>query len=306
MSLFDRPDPRERPRDPAGTQPKVDPETLRLGGYRFDPPRVEVDDELEGAIDRLEELEEEEPGPDGIPAAVPQNARFQFLWGALLAVGVIAIAGVVAVIVAGKHHDTPKVAWSAWQPGQTDPLSDIASFVGREYRQNDGKQLALITGSQLSYESQLATPVLADPKSGDVSAIPGITVGYTLCGSATDCMFPGTPSLTRGLYVHREALELALYTLHYVKDADNVAVLLPKTKGKSTTTTLFFSRGSLAQELAQPVVKTLSAITPTLKTVTTSPDAKLVGDLTGPSIFVGHFMTNQTAQLLLVLEPVTG
>jgi hypothetical protein len=300
MSLFDSDDPRDRPRDPAGTQPKVDPETLHLDADRPDPSREQVDAELGEAIDRLEELEDEAKGAE--PA--PTTARFQFLWGALLAVGLIAVAGVVVVLVAGREEDAPKVAWSAWAPAAGDPLGQIAEHVGPQYRLADGTQLALITGSQLAYESQLATPVLAD-RTGSVSAIPGITVGYTLCGSGPGCTFPGKPTKTRGLLVRREALELAMYTLHYVQEADNVAVLLPKAKGKKTTTTLFFSRSGLARELAQPVLRTLSAITPTLKDVAASPDSKLVDALTYPA-FDGHFTTNQTAQLLLVLEPQGG
>jgi hypothetical protein len=300
MSLFDSDDPRDRPRDPAGTQPKVDPQTLRLSDDADHAPRRHVDDELEGAIDRLEELDDEAAEPETIPT----TARFQFLWGALLAIGVIAVAGVVAVLIAGRDTPPPKVVWSAWAPAGADRLSEIAAYVGPQYRLADGTQLALITGSQLAYESQLATPVLAGP-TGSVSAIPGVTVGYTLCGSGPSCALAGKATVPRGFMLRREALQLALYTLHYVDQVDNVAVLLPKAKGAKTTTTLFFSRADVAPQLVRPVSRTLSAKTPTPATVMSLRDHTIVDHLTYP-MFDGHFTTNQTAQLLLVLEPQKG
>jgi hypothetical protein len=302
MSLFDPTDPvdpRDRPRDPAGTRPKVDPQTLKLDGYAWiEPTPAEVDDELADAIEDLED----EVAPSG-PAQTP---RFQFLWGALLAIGVIAVAGLVAVIVTGKDDAPPAVAWSEWQPrAGANPLTEIINHVGPEYRGEDGTQLAGITGSQLAYQNQPAQPMLSSPD-GSVATIPGVTVGYTLCGKGLDCAFPGKPTTTRGLLVGREALELALYTLHYVKEADNVAVILPKAKGATQASAFFFSRGTLAHELDQPILGTLSAITPTLKTVTTSPDATVVSTVTEASLYVGHFTTNEITQPLFILEPVGG
>jgi hypothetical protein len=304
MSLFDPTepdDPRDRPRDPAGTQPKVDPQTLKLEDYRWvEPTGAQVDDELEDAIEDFEE-ESAASGP-------AQTPRFQFLWGALLAIGVIAVAGLVAVIVAGKDDPPVKVAWSDWQPTTgANPLTEIINHVGPGYRGADGLQLAAITGSQLAYQGQLAQPIVAEPN-GAVATISGVTVGYTLCGRGANCTFPGKPTTTRALLVHREALELALYTLHYVTDADNVAVILPKRTDKpdDDPATLFFSRGTLAPELARPVRETLSAITPTLKTVATSPDAALVTALAGRSLFVSHFTSNEISQPLFILDPVTG
>jgi hypothetical protein len=312
MSLFDdgNPDPRDRPRDPAGTQPKVDPDSLHLREYRYAPSEAQVDGELEEAIGRLDELDDAEPGRTGVPVPMAQSPRFQFLWGALLAVGVIAIAGVVVALVKGGDDDsTPKVAWSAWAPTSADAIGEIAAHVGPEYRAGK-QQLALVTGGPLVFDNQAATPVVKDPATGNVAQVPGATAMYTLCGTGALCAFApkltGDASYTRGMLVRREALELALYTLHYVTQAENVAVLLPIAKGATTTTTLFFTRHSLAPQLAAPVTASLSATTPTLATIKQSPDYDSVGAVTFDALFDASFETSSVIPPVLVMAPHGG
>ena len=51
---------------------------------------------------------------------------------------------------------------------------------------------------------------------------------YTLCGLGAACSIAeGKPTVARGALLRREALELALYTFHYIDGIDSVLVLLP-------------------------------------------------------------------------------
>src|SRR5439155_15396556 len=156
-AVTERPDPRDRPPDPAGTQPKVDPESLR-------PEHVD-------AID-AEAFEERQPqlGPgDGmalvpgapkpagavVAAPIPRDTqhtpRFQFLFGALLAVGAVALAAAVAIALRPEPQTIdPAAGWSPWRPGSSTPITQIADHVSREYRLPNGHQLVLVTPAPLA------------------------------------------------------------------------------------------------------------------------------------------------------------
>jgi hypothetical protein len=310
MSLFDSEDPRDRPRDPAGTQPKVDPETLRLGGYRYDPPRAQVDEELEGAIDRLDELEDETPGPGGIPVETGQTPRFQFLLGALLAVGAIAVAGVVAVLVAGGGSKDDSVTWSAWKPSGSGvtALQEIANHVAPEYRMPDGTQFVQATGGPLQFQS-IPTELIAPPTptSDAQQLIGGNTAMFALCGSATDgqCGIPGTPSTERGVLLHREAIELALYSFRYVKGVDQVVILLPPATGQpSPDRAMLFHRSQLKAQIERPLKETLAPKQLDPAAAAQQPDVKLVNLLTDATLYGRSLSQAQDSTVLLVLAPL--
>jgi hypothetical protein len=57
-----------------------------------------------------------------------------------------------------------------------------------------------------------------------------------MCGDGSDCSIKqGKPSLERGLLLYREALELALYTFHYVGGVEQVIVTIPPPPGSLAT-----------------------------------------------------------------------
>ncbi len=90
-----------RPYDPAGTRPRVDPASLVPAAPPADLPWAEheerAESRLEHAIERLEEVRVEEE--DGASQHV---GRFQFILGGLIAVAVLAVAAVALVVVAER------------------------------------------------------------------------------------------------------------------------------------------------------------------------------------------------------------
>lgn len=260
---FSRPDPRRRPPDPAGTQPKVDPESLRAadtqapaallaGGAPIalstgDPDAASIGTVPPGgaAVSPVEAaatpLTVRAPHAEGVARRTADGGsrqtrtrdanrhahRFQFLFGALGAFSVAAVALAIALVRApAPAAETP---WSAWKPasGEVDPAQQIAAHVAPRYRLEDGKQLVQVTGGPPVLNGKPLTVGIF--RSGQTpSELEGNNVLYQLCGGGTDCSIKaGKPSEARGLLVEREALELALYTFRYVSGAEHVIVTMP-------------------------------------------------------------------------------
>ncbi|HEY2767627.1 MAG TPA: hypothetical protein VGI76_05185 [Solirubrobacteraceae bacterium] len=371
-----RPDPRKRPPDPAGTQPKVDPASLRAAltaGSGEDHEReLPVtasasaspngaiglatstavlapsadpsigDSDARTAIDDVVIVTDgaQRGGPLTVPARVnPHAPRFQFLFGALGALSVAAIALVIALL--RSPAPAPERPWSAWEPTSSgvDPAQQIAAHVAPQYRLANGRQIVDVAGGPPTLKGQPLT--IGVIHSGQTPApLEGNNVLYQLCGNGSDCSIKeGKPSTQRGLLVAREALELALYTFRYVSGVDRVLVTLPppppaslaKTSGSKaiatssaqaaagTSTTaagaattsgaarvprhaLIFSQQDLAPELSQPLGATLSTATPSVSQMNGWPDALAVKTLTEPHLY--DFTVSETQQgLVMLLEP---
>jgi hypothetical protein len=183
----------------------------------------------------LIELPPEPPRSPAQPAQGPPPApsefrnRFGFLLGALGGI-FIAAALVLVVVVStdrgdGSADEGLAPNWSAWQPSDTSlegGAAQIAEKVGHEYRHPDGKQLALVTGAPLDANVALRAA------SGNVTVIDDPGVLYKMNGFGPNGSIKGgTPSQARLKIVHREALELALYTFRYLPDVKQVVTLLP-------------------------------------------------------------------------------
>jgi hypothetical protein len=183
----------------------------------------------------LIELPPEPPRSPAQPAQGPPPApsefrnRFGFLLGALG--GVFIAAALVLIVVVSTSGGGNGVDeglapnWSTWQPSDTSlegGAGQIAAKVGAEYRHPDGKQLALVTGAPLDANVALR------PASGTISVIDDPGVVYKMNGFGPNgSILGGTPSQARLKVVHREALELALYTFRYLPDVKQVVTLLP-------------------------------------------------------------------------------
>lgn len=326
--MSERPDPRLRPPDPAGTRPRVDPESLLV-----QPPEPVVEGEAiedDGAVEPGHALSPP-PAPEprlaaaaagrellpepraaaaapSLPAAsipageAPHAPKFQFLLGALLALGVIAVV-VAAGLARGGATQTINLtvgagAWSAWQPQQGDPIAQIADHVGREYRFPDHRhrQMALVTGGVLSS----AAKVVVTEADGSYTLLNGPNVLFKLCGLGPDCsLAEGHPSFPRGLLMRREALELALYSFRYVSGVSNVVVALPPVVGKKPYVTLF-RRDALAPAVDRPLSATLAPRTPTVDDINRAPDTPAVKGLTN-----GVYNARVVQNTYLVLDPPT-
>ena len=342
--MSERPDPRKRPPDPAGTQPKFDPEALRPSAAAQ--PALTAGAPARAASPPLPAAAPLLPAtaPDaGAPApatgrAAPQAARFQFLFGALGALAVAAVALTIALLRAPAP--APEAPWSGWKPAQNgvDPAQQIAAYVAPQYRLDNGQQIVQVTGGPPVLKGQPLT--IGIVRSGQTpAALEGNNVLYQLCGDGTDCSIKtGKPSTQRGLLVSREALELALYTFRYVSGVDQVLVTLPppppgstrtSTPGLTSTATgsdtsstssnvasttssssahvvnhaLLFSEQDLAPELDVPLTSTLSAVAPRVSQIETWPDSTAVKELTEPRIYDFTISETQSAGPIMLLEP---
>jgi hypothetical protein len=313
MSLFDdeprdedaaegtRPDPRERPEDPAGTKPRHDPDALlphtreSLLAAQSTVTADAIADEPEVLPEKVEQRTAPATG-SALDGAPPHAARFQFVYGILIGVGIAALA---AAVLAFSGSDKPQTvalsSWSSWQPtrGAGDPIQQIIDHVGPEYRLGSGKQAVAITGGPSQVEGiPLVVALRSDPANhGDVSILDNKNVVlYRMCGLGKDCSIKeGKPSRERGLLMRREALELALYTFNYVADIDAVTILMPpaidaKTK-KPSHVALLFRPEDVQPSLQNPLTDTLPGPTPSVKTLLRSRNLPVIDTITRPLQF---------------------
>jgi len=301
------------PQDPAGTQPRYDPEAL----LPSDPaPDDVVDAEVveERETDRGDLLPARRR-PGGATAAVDPAGhstyapRFHFLTGALVAIGLAAVVGLALFIALPGGGQDQGQRRSAWTPtvGGTAGAQQIAEHVGQEYKLTDGHQMVDVSVTGLEIEGvPLAVALRQAPaQGGDIRVFDDNGLIYRLCGLGPDCAIAsGKPSTKRHLLLRREALELALYSFHYLSGVHQIVVFMPPRLGQKPNQALFFREGDVAQELDRPLSASLSPRVPTVRTVTLSPDATLVDQLTSAKIFQFSLtQANTDNRAFLVLDP---
>jgi hypothetical protein len=303
----------QRPWDPAGTQPKHDPAALLpQSSEPLLPPDAEVIESEAFDEDDGDLLPERRHG-SGAPAVAAAGGsssyapRFQFLTGALVAVGIAALVGITIAIVGIAPKDEGP-AWSAWKPtsGGLQGASQIATHIADAYR-DQGRQLVKVEANDISYKG---VPLLvamrkSAEEGGAIQVHDEKGVLYQMCGLGVNCQIDtGKPSKERMLLLRRAGLELALYSFRYLKDVKQVVVLIPATPGRAQTIALYFSRAELQPELERPLTSSLLPKAPTTKTVTLSPDARLVDQTTNPYLFslMGSSFNDRG---YLVLDPYT-
>jgi hypothetical protein len=309
-----RPDPRQRPADPAGTQPKHDPNEL-LPAEReplgtddiidVEPVEQESDDMLPAR---------RRPGMPSEPVAAARHSayapRFHFLTGALVAVGVAALLGLAAFIALPGGGQDDGQRWSTWLPsrGGTDGARQIARHVAQNYKLSDGRQMVDVSATGLEIQGvPLAVALREAPdQGGDIRVFDDTGLIYRLCGLGPDCAISsGKASEKRHLLLRREALELALYSFRYLSDVHQVIVFMPPALGQKPSQALFFREGDVARELDRPLTSSLSPRVPTVGTVNLSPDASLVDQLTMPKIFrFSLTQANTDNRGFIVLDPL--
>jgi hypothetical protein len=284
----------KRPWDPAGTQPKHDPDSLLPESSEpLLPPDADVVESDAFDEDDGDLLPERHQGA-GAPAVAtaggssPYAPRFQFMTGALVAVGIAALVGITIAIVGIAPKDEGP-AWSSWKPtsGGLQGATQIASHIAAAYR-DQGKQLVKVDANDISYKGiPLLVALRKSPEDGGAIQVHDEKgVLYQMCGLGVNCQIDGgKPSPERMLLLRRAGLEMALYSFRYLDDVKQVVVLIPATPGKAQTIALYFSRDALRPELDRPLTSSLLPTAPTTKTVTLSPDASLVDQTTNPYLF---------------------
>jgi hypothetical protein len=251
----------------------------------------------------------------------PHAPRFQFLLGAFGALAVVAATFGVSLALAPSTKPGPP--WSTWRPsGDVDPAVQIAQHVAPEYTRSPGHLLVGVTGGPPQVAGQPVVVALRSSGAEPV-ALENNGVLYQLCGVGPNCSIPGKATNQRGLLVRREALELALYTFHYVSGTSQVIVTYPPhppvkgSKGSSEEAlgsesakprgrALLFRPSDLAPELSQPLSITLAAQAPTISTIERAPEARLVDQLTGNLVYNFELTQQQSTPVLLLQAPTLG
>ncbi len=249
--------------------------------------------------------------------------RFAALY---IALGILAGAAVGALVVLVARPDAgPAASWSAWEPTGSDSAKtkQIADRIARSYRLPSGDQLAVAlsgppTVSAGDAESTASIPVQAiavrpDTSTGlaeedDIAIVDAEkSFQYVLCGLGPACSIAsGAPSEERHALLRRQAIELALYTFKYVPSIETVTVFLPpRPDGAVPPNAVFLSRKDVADELGQPLFKTLEPTTPGLDQLQ-GRELAAVNRITRPRLYQFEYTQAQDGSAVLVLDPVVS
>lgn len=286
-----------------------------------------------------------------VGTTTPHTQRFRTATAMLVGCATAAILIAVTVAVSSSSSSrlagSPSQPWSSFAPAQSGALGarEIADYVAPAYRITPLDQLSVVTvvnlesaaaaaaaasaatngtaASASASPSGLQVAVHPSPTSSAISLLPGNTIGYDLCGIGKNCAIGvGTPSASRLLLLRREALELALYTFHYLPAVQNVVAILPPghiqqqstlshrppttaTTSKPLNIAVLFVRPELRRLLAVPLNHTLpEAMPPTVRQMATAPEAALVSVLTGQGLFSEQLQQAQDGSNLIVLDPL--
>ena len=232
----------------------------------------------------------------------PHAGRFLIAYALL---GLILGAAVIGFAVATRGGDDGKqVAWSEWKPTADGSarVRQIAAHVADNYRLPSGAQLVNVIPRSPQASDPPLTTVAVDRQalfSNEQQYKPyplddGLM--YILCGTGATCAIrEGQPSRERHRMLRREALELALYTFHYVDGVDSVLAFLPPRAVTGTTqqqqqqqsnTALFFRKDDpLFKSLYEAPLAVTIPKKPAGQQELPADDAKLIDQLTAPVMY---------------------
>jgi hypothetical protein len=233
--------------------------------------------------------------------------RFGLAYALLAVIVGLAVGGFIVLV--GRATEPPGPAWSSWEPkgDGTQKIAEIAQHVSSQYELPNGASLVgVLAGSPNVQNVPIAHFAVAKDTSGrNYSILPADnSIEYQLCGFGPSCAIKsGQPTLQRGRLVHRQAVELALYTFKYT-GVDKVIALLPPKRGKQPTSALFFRRDDFKPELSRPLQQTL----PPRKVLTPADMNRIerarVARLTDSHFFTYSFQQAPDRTVVLVLNPL--
>jgi hypothetical protein len=272
----------------------------------------------------LADIVSEEPTPLARPTPAPSVSRHRFAIAYLALAAIVGAAvGLLVVFASGDDGSSTKARhWSAWKPRASGTLGvrEIARHVSPNYRLNNGALLAsVIAGPMVVPSGQGAIPVTAIlVKNGSAGvrqeridiAFPEAGVFYQLCGEGAACSIPGVSTVARGQLVRREAVELALYTFHYMPQADYVLGFIPPPPGVPQSNpnyrrALFLPRTALADQLSKPLAATLKPVNaPVAPGRLPRGQGTLIDTLTAGRVFHYDFQQAADQSVLVVLSPI--
>jgi hypothetical protein len=227
--------------------------------------------------------------------SAPHAGRFLLAYAAL---GLVLSVTVIALAVGLTRGSGVQSVWSSWQPTDsgTKEVNQIVDHVATRYRLPSGREMVAIIPRSPAAESPPISTVAIDKqalfsKEQQYSTYP-LDKGmmYILCGGGTRCAISeGKPSTARQRLLRREALELALYTFHYVRGVDSVVTFLPpastaKPSQAAPATALFFRKSQYSPFTKVPLDQTLPGQPPAGE-LPPQGQGRLVDQLTLPSLF---------------------
>lgn len=229
------------------------------------------------------------------------ETKFRLIYAVLGGMALAAIAAAAIFVIAGRPPKPPP--WSSWKPtGSGDQaLGQIADHVAPAYRLPTGQQLVAVDGGPAEVAGlPVKIVLLRTPR--DFALAQGKSAMYSLCGLGKFCSIKvGKPSHARELLLQRESLELALYTFRYVKDVNQVVVILPPPPHQKPSHAMFFSRGQVKTALQEPLRATLAARPPSLHALRTGPARDFIERTTGGRIYNYDLTQAPDASVLLEL-----
>jgi hypothetical protein len=256
------------------------------------------------------------------PAPVPDQRgifgfRFALLYGALTAVLVVAIVGVV--VVASRPGPPKPKPWSSWKPQSgsvTKMTQEIADHIAPRYKANTaGDQLVAVLpgdpevtrGTKVTKISAIGFLRSATATQFDRVVATGGNVQDQFCGIGSSCSIgKGTPNAQRERLVRREALEVALYTFRYVPQVNAVIAYMPPPSGSQPSTLLYLERSNLKAELKAPLAKTLPTDPPPRAGEPDAKESAAIDRLTIPVEYSFQFQALNDGTEALVLTPTSS
>jgi hypothetical protein len=255
--------------------------------------------------------------------------RFSVAYTVLI---MLAIGGIGALVLILIHLHTPRpVRWSTFVPTGSSLAMErqIATRVSSEYKASTAGRLVTvfpgpleaprISQSSTGQPQTVEVPITLIAVQPDVSTgqheegdftffHPESTVAYSMCGfgdTQQNCGISAVSSNPVPL-LHREALELALYTLKYVPGTDAVITYLPPPSNpNAAATAVFIARNDVKSNLGTPLVRTLKPQKIFLGAGV--PDGGNVTELTRSHVYTTDYQTLPSdGTAALELTPVTG
>ncbi len=281
---------------------------------------------------------EPEAAPGAQPAAPPGpsafRTRFGFLLGALAGCA-LAAAVLLVVLLADGGDSSPAVGgdegvaagWSPWHPRTSATISgaqEIAKEIEGNYKDAKSKKLTKVKGGPIALGT--LPLAVAIPGAGNrFTVVGGVGLQYTLAGFGKEGrLTESEPSEERRRLLRREALELSLYSFHYLPEVQMVVALLPPApraeqfhpKPKSAAArkaaksskpeayqrqAIFFQRGELRKQLERPLEVTMATKPPRIDGLDRK-EAKRIDELTFSNLFSYEHIQQQDGSLYLVLD----
>ena len=267
----------------------------------------------------------EHPAPSGAERKHVSAYYTRFSLAYMLLI-MLAVGGVGALVLILARPDAKRApAWSTFKPtGEALQIErQIATQVSSEYKASTTDGLVSVFPGPLSTTRYIQTgsgqtsvqvpitliAVQPDVSTGQHTASdytffqPGSTVAYETCGFGDTQQNCGVVTATGNptALLHREALELALYTLKYVPGVNAVITYLPPPANpQNPAQAVLISRNDVKPNLRLPLRRTLKPQEAILGGGV--PNANHVAELTASRVYTSDYQTlpgDGTAALVL-------